>query len=251
MEIYPLSILPGTRLKDEAESWNLDYMSRPPYHVVSTPAMPPDEIRLAISTAEDRLGIEFFPPVIPRFTNPFPPLIHYLDLRREAKPTLDQLQSHPERVGHSLTIMWKGRVNHPDLRSLTSWLEETNPTTLVQLILDRPDIPSKKEIAALSAMWRRDESYFDRIHRFKIHPQARHAVRLFHLVDDPAMIERYLWQSQYCDLIARYTPDLLAFGEEILEEKPLLLVDTPIPEDQKRLLDDYYQGFENFIVTPH
>ncbi len=249
MEIYPLSILPGTRLKDEAESLGVKYMNRPPYQVISTPAMPEEEILSAIGIAEDRLGIEFFPPVIPLFRNQYHPLLHFLDLRFEPNQTLDRIFQNPCCVGHSITVMWSRDSNHPDLRRLAAWLEEYNPSTLVQLVIDRRDIPTENEIELISSIWHRDVSYFDRIHRFKIHRQPHHAIRVFHLTDNLAVAESYLWQPQFCDLLLRYSPKLLTRGMDILEEKPLLLIDTPIPDEQMRILSELYLGFESFLVT--
>lgn len=249
MEIYPLSILPGTKLKDEASSFGLRYMDKPPYQVLSTPTMREEEMPLAISIAEDKLGIEFFPPVIPRFHNDLPPFTHFLDLRKDARQTLKNLFQHPSAVGHSLTVLWQDKTDHPDLDQLAQWLNQYNPSTIVQLVLDRPEIPSSEEINQLNSIWQRPDSYFDRIHRFKIHSQKQHSIRFFHLTSDLDTADSYLWQPQFCDLILRFTPELISRGLEILEEKPILLVDSPIPEDQKSLLNHFYAGFENFIIT--
>jgi hypothetical protein len=249
MEIYPLSILPGTKLRDEAASFGLQHMDKPPYQVLSTPTMKQEEMQLAISIAEDKLGIEFFPPVIPRFHNNHQPFIHFLDLSQNPHQAFETLSQKPSVIGHSLTILWKNAIDHPILKRLALWIQEHNPSTLVQLILDRPNIPSKTEINSLLNTWQRPGAYFDRVHHAKIHPQKQHSIRFFHLTADLDTADAYLWQPQFCDLILRYTPECLTHGTEILEEKPILRIDTPIPNDQRIILNHFYAGFENFIIT--
>ena len=249
MEIYPLSILPGTTLRDEAASFGLQYMDKPPYQALSTPTMTQEEMQLAISIAEDKLGIEFFPPVIPRFHNNLQPFVHFLDLSQNPQQSLDTLFQQTSAIGHSLTILWNGEIHHPALKQLARWLEDHNPSTLVQLILDRPTIPSQSEIDTLLNTWQRPDAYLDRVHHAKLHPQKQHTIRFFHLTDNLDTADAYLWQPQYCDLILRFTPQCISHGMEILEEKPILLIDTPIPDNQKTLLNHLYAGFENFIIT--
>ena len=207
MEIYPLSILPGTTLRDQAGEFGLD-----------------------------------------RFHNPRQPFIHFIDLRQNLEQTIERLFQKPSRIGHSLTILWNREIDHPALRRLAEWLDEHNPSTLIQLILDRRQIPSMKEIKNLFSIWNRPDAYFDRIHHSNIHPQKRHSVRVFHLAEDLATAEAYLWQPQFCDLILSFSPQLLTHGREILEEKPILLIDSPIPNDQLIQLTHAYAGFDNFLI---
>jgi hypothetical protein len=62
------------------------------------------------------------------------------------------------------------------------------------------------------------------------------------------MAESYLYQPRYCDLVLRYTPGTLEKAREILEEKPILLVEGPGHEEELIELKKIYQGFENFLV---
>ena len=83
MEIYPLSLIPGTQLRDEAQSMGITYMPHPPYWVLSTQNMSQKDLKFAVEMMENKLGIEFFPPIIPRFKNIHPSYLHFLDLREK------------------------------------------------------------------------------------------------------------------------------------------------------------------------
>ncbi|ROR03485.1 B12-binding domain-containing radical SAM protein [Desulfosoma caldarium] len=62
LSVYTLSLLPGTELRHHAASLGLHYCLDPPYHVIRTPHMSPDDIRRAYEYAEAASGVDFFPP---------------------------------------------------------------------------------------------------------------------------------------------------------------------------------------------
>ena len=249
MEIYPLSLIPGTQLRDEAETLGITYMPHPPYWTLSTAYMREKDIKATIEMVEYKLEIEFFPPIIPRFANLHPAYTHFLDLRDkvEAKGRLNDLYRQPERLGHSLTVLMSNATGMSQVVELGRWLGEVSPFTLVQLVIDRKTPPSQKDICRLVDAFFRPAHYFNYIHHYKIDSQGTYSFRLFHLVDSPAVAELYRVQPQYCDLVLRYTPQLLEKARDILEEKPILWVDSPISETEAAELKKIYEGFEDFL----
>lgn len=127
------------------------------------------------------------------------------------------------------------------------WLRETNPFTLVQVVVDCPSIPSRF-LEKLAACFRWVPGYFDRIHHYKIDSQERYSLRFFHLVRDLEVAGRYLYEPLFCDLVVRFSPRLLSHGSDILEANPLLLVDSPVDDQQETKLREYYDGFENLLI---
>ncbi|MCP5101810.1 MAG: radical SAM protein, partial [bacterium] len=248
MEIYPLSLIPGTVLRDQAANYGLSYMLNPPYWVLSTGHMGEKDIKYAVEMVEDKLGIEFFPPVIPRFENIHPTYIHFLDLREKPGYQLENLYRHPERVGGSLTVLANEETGIDRLLVLGDWLARKNPYTLVQLVLDRDTVPPEVDILRLRDAFHQPPHYFNHVHHYKIDSQRNYSFRIFHLTGNLETAESYLYQPFYCDLVLRYTPRLLERGKDILDEKPIALVDSPIDEGELKELKRLYEGFENFLV---
>jgi radical SAM superfamily enzyme YgiQ (UPF0313 family) len=250
MEIYPLSLIPGTQLRDEAHSMGITYMPHPPYWVLSTQYMSQKDLKFAVEMMENKLEIEFFPPIIPRFDNIHPGYLHFLDLREKEKLNrqLNVLYRYPERIGHSLTILIGEDSDITQLVELGRWLQKINPFTLVQLVMDRNTIPPDEDIQRLSGAFYNPHHYFDHIHHYKADIQGQYSLRFFHLTDNLKIAESYLYQPRYCDLVLRYTPGLTEKARDILEEKPILLVEAPLHEEELTELKQIYQGFENFLV---
>lgn len=248
MELYPLALLPGTRLREEAQDWGIKYMNHPPYWVTSTNCLDAMELKSAIELVEQKLEIEFFPPIVPHFKNFHPVYIHFLDLRENPGRHINRLFRFPEKVGQSLTVL-TGNDTEPDqLAGLGKWLKQTNPFTLVQLVMERDTVPSMNQIEEISTAFLNRHCYFNHLHHYKIDPQGHYSLRIFHLTANLEAAESYLYESHYFDLVLRYTPPLLSRGRSILEANPVLLVDSPVSPEEKTELINCYQGFENLLI---
>ncbi|SMC28010.1 Radical SAM superfamily enzyme YgiQ, UPF0313 family [Desulfacinum hydrothermale DSM 13146] len=66
LSLYPLSLLPGTVLRRKAPELGIQYLAEPPYYVLQTPHMVPDDVRHAFEYAEQATGIDFFPVEVPQ-----------------------------------------------------------------------------------------------------------------------------------------------------------------------------------------
>ncbi|MCP4153467.1 MAG: B12-binding domain-containing radical SAM protein [bacterium] len=248
MEIYPLSLIPGTQLRDEAEEMGISYMPHPPYFATRTGSMKESDFRLAVELIEEKLGVKFYPPLIPCFGNYLPEYVHFLDLRKNTASQLEQLYGEPDKIGHSLSVLFDEAVGIDQLSALGKWLAGVSPSTLVQLVLDWPVIPHRELIERLAAVFDRPEGYFDRLHHFKKDRQNRYSLRFFHLTGDVKTAGTYHRQPLFCDLILRYHPDLLTKGRELLEEKPVLLVDSSISEKEDHQLKMIYGRFKSSLI---
>ncbi len=61
VQVFPLSVLPGTDLRRDAERLGLSFESDPPYSVLGTPSFSGKDLLLAYDLAETRLDTVFFP----------------------------------------------------------------------------------------------------------------------------------------------------------------------------------------------
>ena len=61
IQIFPLSILPGTSFRRRRRELGLNFEAHPPYTVIATPTFTPEDFLLAYDYAETRLDTVFFP----------------------------------------------------------------------------------------------------------------------------------------------------------------------------------------------
>jgi hypothetical protein len=61
IQLFPLSILPGTKFRRDAEMLGIIYDNDPPYTVLSTDTFPEDEMLEAFIVAEKALEVSFYP----------------------------------------------------------------------------------------------------------------------------------------------------------------------------------------------
>jgi hypothetical protein len=247
MEIYPLSLIPGTKLRDEAQEYHLNYMPHPPYWVTETPFMTETDMKQTIEMVEHKIGIEFFPPIIPLFHDIEPGLIHFKDLSGKATQSNDIL-NHPERIGQSLTLLIDKKTPRQLLMDIAKGIKDNNPFTLVQIIIQQDSVPNKEDLQDLIDAFYDENHFFNHIHRFKMDSQNLHSLRFFHLTDNLDTAEKYLYQPMFCDLIVKYTPQLLVQGQGILEAKPILLLNSQIGSIEQTKLNKLYEGFEDFLL---
>lgn len=66
--VFPLLVLPGTRLRQKARSWKVRYRSTPPYQVEAVGDAGIEDLRRAMEEAERRLGLGLYPLHLPDLT---------------------------------------------------------------------------------------------------------------------------------------------------------------------------------------
>ena len=139
LNLYPVSVLPDTPLRRVAAGQGITWLDLPPYYVVSTPDMGPDDIRASFAHASARTGIDYFPVELPRLSD---------EGRAEGPggfvsrivldPRAGKRGIHPGRTGQALAIEvedphWIGRKER--LRKTLAPVLEENPYTLLSWIV--------------------------------------------------------------------------------------------------------------------
>ena len=59
VQVFNLSILPGTAFRREAEQLGLRHQPWPPYYVLQTPSLDVDDIYALMEEAQEAFGVEF------------------------------------------------------------------------------------------------------------------------------------------------------------------------------------------------
>ena len=70
LQVFNLSILPGTAFRQTAGELGLEHQPRPPYYVLQTPTLELDDLYMLMEEAQDVFGIVFDEPPLPEFGVP-------------------------------------------------------------------------------------------------------------------------------------------------------------------------------------
>jgi hypothetical protein len=251
LEVYPLSVLPGTTLRARAQQLQIRFMDLPPYWVLSTNRLAEGGVPEALRLVEERLDAELFPPMVPALHDPAPGLTGYLDLRTPGS-TRGLLRRRPH-LGSSVTVHVSGSqlARSSELAALeeaAGWLRSTHPYALVQLLVEAEQIPPWEPVRRLSERFRNPAHILERTRSLEPDLQGSFSCRAYHVTGDPAVARRYYRQPVPFELLLRFSPRLLTSGRDILAEHPLLLVDAALTPGESDRLAGLYGGFEALIV---
>jgi tRNA A37 methylthiotransferase MiaB len=175
VQVFNLSILPGTAFRHEVDQLSLTHQPRPPYYVLGTPTLTLDDMYLLMQEAQDAFGIEF---------DPFPP--PQLDLpdpgdgvSRVWRVDLDSEPSSPPpatRRSHVFTL-WLRSADFDRQRkpaaALVRRLLTGNPHSTLQIILEptgRPETVTERTLQALQEACYESTSYLDLF--YSLHPNS-------------------------------------------------------------------------------
>ncbi len=104
LNLYPLSILPGTEIRRKSRALGISYMSKPPYYITETPYMKPEDINKAFRYAEDVSGFDFFPPEVPACLDESINLVTCLEISGSKDTEMENL----DEFTNTLSIKLKG-----------------------------------------------------------------------------------------------------------------------------------------------
>lgn len=161
IQVFQLSILPGTAFRHEAEALGLEFQPRPPYYVLRTPTLSLEDMLGLLAEAEDVFEREFdaLPP--PSLETSLP----VMDLdSTEAPFTL------PRSIPQASTLWFRSRdlYRHtPRMERAIRGLLDQNPFTTLQVVLETGgDFPFDVFKRLRAACQRRENNYLDRFYEF-------------------------------------------------------------------------------------
>ncbi len=145
IQVFHLSVLPGTAFRQEAAELGLRFQTRPPYYVLQTPTLEATDIIALLEEAQELFELEFDAPPPPLLTvrdSGGPCRIWHIDL-----DVPDQVElSAPQAQAFTL---WLRSCNFARQRmaivSLLRRLLHENPFTTLQIVLD----PKDNDVAAI------------------------------------------------------------------------------------------------------
>jgi hypothetical protein len=151
VQVFDLSILPGTAFREEAQELGLVYQARPPYYVLETPTLSLEEICELMDEAQQAFQLEFDPLAPPRPE----PVVDDAGMVRVARVDLDGEADGlppPERRAQAFTLAlrsrdfdrWRDRA-----AGLVRRVVEDNPYTSLDVLLEPVGDPSHLTLRTL------------------------------------------------------------------------------------------------------
>jgi radical SAM superfamily enzyme YgiQ (UPF0313 family) len=175
VQVFNLSILPGTAFRQEAGELGLKFQPRPPYYVLRTPAFGQEDLYGLMQEAQDLFDIEFDaqPPPVLDF-EPEASVSHVW--RADLDHTPRSEFSAPDRWAQAFTIWLKSVDFHSSRDQAVACIRQVldaNPFTTLQVVLDLSAAPTVERcqnalrpetLRTLAAACLQTTSYLDRFY---------------------------------------------------------------------------------------
>ncbi len=173
VQVFNLSLLPGTAFRREAASLGLRYQARPPYYVLGTPTLTLEAICGLMEEAQEAFGREFDPAP--------PPALDFAEgAERPARVARVDLEAPqcplppPQRRGQVFTLWLRSRdfdARRHDAAGLVRQVLADNPHSTLQVVLESlagPEGLSTRALEVLLEACFSSTSYLDLF--YSLHP---------------------------------------------------------------------------------
>jgi len=168
IQVFQLSILPGTEFRADAARLGLEFQPRPPYYVTHTPTLDTPAMLELLEEAEDVFDVAFddLPEPVLEGLGPAHGVARErrVDLDREADP------APPAATAQAFTLFLAARDPWERIARAEAVLRahvEAEPFTTLQVVLDSPGgFPLDVFDRLRAAATRRENVYLDRFYEF-------------------------------------------------------------------------------------
>ncbi len=169
IQVFQLSILPGTSFRHEAIQLGLEFQSRPPYYVLRTPTLSLDDMLGLLEESEEIFQTEFDPlPPVSLDINHHQslPAVYHFDFTENGTQSL----CAPECVAQAFTLWFHTLDAYRDLPQMSDIVREflsRNPFSTLQIVIETARQFPFDVFEGLRAAWDRPENvYLDRFYEF-------------------------------------------------------------------------------------
>jgi radical SAM superfamily enzyme YgiQ (UPF0313 family) len=173
VQVFNLSVLPGTAFRQEAQQLGLKFQPGPPYYVLQTPTLKREELYGLMQEAQDLFAIEFDAQIAPFLD--FPRDRAYESVTKVAlNGSVEAGRFDPDRCPQVFTLWLKG-ANFDEYRHEAAlWIRrvlDANPFTTLQVVLEAVSSSSGESIKqsfsprmweTLTAACQANPTYLDR-----------------------------------------------------------------------------------------
>jgi len=249
-ELYPLSLLPGTVVREKADDWGMSRMDKPPYWVTSTDWISGDDMADAVAAFEDSFDVEWAFPPAPHFREEEGGFRAFIDARRGEN--LDWMHLNPEKLASSVTIL--ADADDPEglarLVRASRDLKRDNPFTLYQIVL-KSDLrfPSEKLVSRIREAFLKEDHYYELTRFFSLDPQPSYQTRLFFATRNPSLAYRAMEEAQDLETLLVLGGKGGFNADRLAEQLPFVAFDREtMPFDRLYELMSVYADYRHMLV---
>jgi hypothetical protein len=245
-EIYQLAVLPGTRLRQDAARSHIEFMERPPYHVLGSPSFSQDDLIRAQGLMRERLGLELYHDVIPRFSQG----ATYISLIDIQSPRVRAIIENPRMLANNCSIVFsRSPEDRVVLKELARIFRAHNPFACIQLFLREDEMVQEDFFMEVSDLFFRPDHYIERLHSFDDDAQGRFGTRIFQLTQEVRTVRTLLESHSFVDPVLVYRDGTFESIEGFIEKsKPIIVADSSIPEEELSDLMKIYADFPEYLI---
>ncbi|MFW5861815.1 MAG: B12-binding domain-containing radical SAM protein [Spirochaetota bacterium] len=220
IEFYPLMLLPGTRIRDEAPQFARRYQSRPPYYLLESDTFSFEQVRTLADHMEEETGISITPLSLPDFTMEEEGI-----LTRGARFNGDEPSSWEDsRYAHMVETsvfsfyigLNKAVPLQPRLESLFTGLPTGH--TLYNVILESGSMMDEEGVRAFLE-GREDEGFLSRLHVFS-GPEEGQSIQVYHVTSNLDVFMQAVRRCRVVTPILRITRDNAQAALKLLSDAP-------------------------------
>lgn len=249
-EVYQLSLLPGTELRDHADEWGMSYMESPPYLVTSTHWISQDDMVDAIAAFEESFEVEWGMTPAPHFTALRNGYVAFVDTRRAEN--IDFVRLNPEKLSNSITMLVDADDPETIMRLVRAAkdLRKDNPFSLYQIVLtSETRIPSDKLVERIRDAFYNPEHFFEATHLISPDMQQSYQVRMFFATRNFALAYRAMEEAQDLETMVVLTRRGGYNAERLAELLPYVIFDkTTLPFDRLYELLTIYADYPHMLI---
>lgn len=141
IQVFHLSILPGTAFRRDAGALGLDYQNRPPYGVLATPTLSLADMAMLMDEAQDAFGVDFdaiAPPQLELADDGRGPLpLLKVDLDRDGEPGESALGGRLPGLAFTLWLRAESfATRRREAAAWIGWVLRRNPHLTLQVVLE-------------------------------------------------------------------------------------------------------------------
>lgn len=249
-ELYPLSLLPGTEIRERADEYGMSSMEIPPYLVTSTHWISYDDMVDAVAAFEESFDVEWAMPPSPHFQLFKEGFVSFIDTRKPEN--IDWMRLNPEKLSSSITLLVD--ADDPEILArivrAARDLRKDNPYTMYQIVLTSDTrIPSEKLVERVKDAFLNPDHYYELANSFSPDPQMSYHTRMFFATKNFTLAYRALEEAQDMETMivlngrGGYNADRLA---ELL---PYVIFDKQaLPFDRLYELISIYADFPHMLI---
>jgi radical SAM superfamily enzyme YgiQ (UPF0313 family) len=249
-ELYPLSLLPGTMVREKADDWGMSRMDGPPYWVTSSDWISGDDMADAVAAFEDGFDIEWAYPPAPHFREDESGFRAFINAR--SGESLDWARLNPDKLSSSITIL--ADADDPEglsrLVRAARDMRRDNPFALYQIVL-RSDsrFPSEKLAARVRDAFLREDHFYELSRYFSLDPQPSYQTRLFFATRNPSLAYRAMEEAQDMETMLVIGGKGGFNADRLAEQLPFVAFDREaLPFDRLYELMSVYAEFRHMLV---